>query len=578
MANVINRTVRDSNGCLLYRESVNTPDYSTDDWLINPDLSGVAGVECYYWKVTGSPPGGVVEEMDQAEKDAVDAAKLSAAKAAKKLQLQQDADNYLTSRYPNNSANTLDVLYSESLRDRPVRAAYIRTWIEWRRLIADEIKTEQDAVDAAATISAVNAVALDTATLDSEDPDITVAGAIAQTDSLELSTFLDANVTVTDPVTGVSGPFHLMQTMLNRREIFNDADSPLYSESQVPLIGAGGSVTTLNTIHGKLGWHHQEVVKQGWRRPTDILFYYGYPNAFNSAVNQWTNEKVAQDMAKYGIVVLGDGVQDPSHPDYANTSVIVPRVKALNPRAKIFGYVTLNQLQADFETKVNQWETLQVHGIFIDEAGYDYGKNRAEFNTAVDFIHGKTYAKLAFANAWNTDHVLGTADDPSYPNATWNPTAAASKLTNDDWILLESLVVNTTAYSGNAGYASKSDWAARVVKMQGLRATYGVNFASLGVINDDNANGQDLFDFAFTAAVMAALEANGTSSVAYGASTAQVKHWTRPDTSKIGEAWNLSASIQVDAGDADVYHRYTEFAKLSLDFSAGAQSSSITLS
>ncbi|HSN70010.1 MAG TPA: hypothetical protein VLT59_00810, partial [Steroidobacteraceae bacterium] len=550
---MINRTVRDSNGCLLYRESVNTPDYSTDDWLINPDLSGVAGVECYYWKVTGTPPAGAVEEMSQAEKDVVDASRLSAAKAAKKLQLQQDADNYLTSRYPNNSANTLDVLYSESLRDRPVRAAYIRSWIEWRRMIADEIKTKQDAVDAAATVSAVNAVALDTATLDSEDPDITVAGAIAQTDSLELSTFLDANVTVTDPVTGVSGPFHLMQTMMNRREIFNDADSPLYSESQVPLIGAGGSVTNLNTIHGKLGWHHQEVVKQGWRRPTDILFYYGYPNSFNSAVNAWTNEKVAQDMAKYGIVVLGNGVQDPSHPDYANTSVIIPRIKALNPCTKIFGYVTLNQLQADFETKVNQWETLQVHGIFIDEAGYDYGKNRAEFNTAVDFIHGKTYAKLAFANAWNTDHVLGTADDPSYPNSTWNPTAAESKLTSDDWILLESLVVNTTAYSGNAGYASKSDWTARVVKMQGLRATYGVNFAAVGIINDDNANGQDLFDFAFTAAIMASLEANGTSSVSYGSSTAQVKHWVRPDTSKIGEAWNLSAAIQVDAGDADVY-------------------------
>jgi hypothetical protein len=326
------------------------------------------------------------------------------------------------------------------------------------------------------------------------------------------------------------------------------------------------------------GWLNDEIRCGSYTRPTDVLFYYGYPNSFNSAVNVWNNENVAQDMAKYGVVVLGAGVEDPSHGDYANTLIIIPRIKALNPSCLIFGYASVNNTLSAFQNIVDDWETLGVHGIFLDEAGYDFGVDRAGFNTRVDYVHGKTSAKLCFANAWNTDNILGTADDPSYPNSTWNPTLAESNLTIDDWILLESLAVNTTAYSGNNGYASKADWAARIAKTIMLRATYHVNFVGGGIIDDADVDGQDKFDFSFVSALMASLEGHGTSSNAYGASTAQVKHWDRPDVTKIGCAWTLNASIQLDVNDADVYHRYAEFAKFSLDFSAGAQSSSIALS
>ena len=67
MARAIHRTTYE------YRKSINTPEFSTSDWLINPDLSGVDGVPQKYWKVVGD----TVVEMDQAEKDAVDAANFS---------------------------------------------------------------------------------------------------------------------------------------------------------------------------------------------------------------------------------------------------------------------------------------------------------------------------------------------------------------------------------------------------------------------------------------------------------------------------------------------------------------------
>ena len=69
MANAIKKTA-DANGLFQYVESVNTGDYPTADWEINPDVAGVAAVPRNYWKWNGS----AVVEMDAGEKAAVDTA------------------------------------------------------------------------------------------------------------------------------------------------------------------------------------------------------------------------------------------------------------------------------------------------------------------------------------------------------------------------------------------------------------------------------------------------------------------------------------------------------------------------
>lgn len=69
MAAVIKRTAN-SYGIYEYHSIVHTPNYPTETWLRNPNLSGVDGVESKYWKVSGE----TVVEMSQGEKDAVDAA------------------------------------------------------------------------------------------------------------------------------------------------------------------------------------------------------------------------------------------------------------------------------------------------------------------------------------------------------------------------------------------------------------------------------------------------------------------------------------------------------------------------
>lgn len=394
--------------------------------------------------------------------------------------------------------------------------------------------------------------------------------------------FIDERAVVVDPLTNLSGDFYDMQILSNRREIHNDTENPIYHSSITPIVGPlGWGVDHANRIlndeiiHGKQGWHNLEVQAATYQKPHDLLFYYGWLNSFNSGTNGWDNEKVAQDMAKYCAVIFGDGVQDPSHGDYANTSVIIPRLQALNPICKIFGYVTTNQTIGDFETKVDQWNTLGVNGIFMDESGYDFGKTRTEFNERVTYIHGRSSSSLAFANAWNLDHILGTVNDASYPNTTYNSGLVESDLDYNDWVLLESFGIGL-AYTGTDGYETGSQWASRTVKALGHRQTYAINIAGVGTIANADVHGDDKFLFGYIGALMNSLEAYGSSDTNYGSSSAAVNFWTRPNTANIGRVYNINPSILVDVGDSDVYHRYIDVAKFTLDFSVSAQLATLT--
>ena len=391
---------------------------------------------------------------------------------------------------------------------------------------------------------------------------------------------------VTDGYTGKKGTNLFMDILSLMKELYNDPSNPLYEADFQKFIGADGRelehlgrTSTLESIHNKSGWHEKEIKQYGFKAPSNLLIYYGYPNSFNSGSNAWYNEKVAQDMAKYDLIVLGTGVEAPTHPDYANTQIIIPRIKALNPSALIFGYVNGADILATVQTNVNNWNTLGVHGIFFDQAGYDYGttatNSRTAMNTKIDYVHGMTYAKLCFMNCWNMDHIIGTTNDASYPNSTWNSGAVASKLTYNDWYLLESFIVNTGAYSGDH-MESASDWKYRGDKAIAHRYTYGINLAAVGIIANGTSNAQALFDFHYISSLMYSLEAIGSSDLYYAANSVTVPFYNRPNLTGLGRIWVEYPSVTQDTTDADVYWRYAQFGRFKLDFSSGALVSTIT--
>lgn len=402
----------------------------------------------------------------------------------------------------------------------------------------------------------------------------------------DIEYYLDGNATVYDEASSVSGTFDIMQPLINRRELFNDVDNPVYVEGFTPILGVSGTMVDLQTrvsnvenIHGDTGWHQRQIDKGIFEKPKSLLIYYAYLNAYNYPDHSWDNELVAKDMARYSIIVMGDGLQDPGHADYTNTQIIIPRLKELNNNIQIFGYVTANQTYSSFVTEVDQWDDLEINGIFLDEAGYDYGSvatnGRAALNQKVDYVHGLVYSNLCFINSWNMDHIIGTANDVTYPNTTWNVDILESTLTHNDWYLLESFTVHTTIFSDNDGYGTVSNWFYRGAKAVTHRYNYGINIAACGVINNSLPNAQDLFDFIYISGLMYGVDAIGSSSSYYG-SNSIVDYWTRPDISGMGPTLNYSINVANDAADSDVYHRYLDFGSLSIDFSTGAQNSTIT--
>lgn len=296
----------------------------------------------------------------------------------------------------------------------------------------------------------------------------------------------------------------------------------------------------------------------------NLLIYYGWLNSFNSAQHSWNNEKVAQELAKYGLLVFGDGLAASTHGDYSNTKIILPRIKELNPEALIFGYVSVNQTYANFKTKVDEWAhaDIDAHGIFLDEAGYDYGTSstngRDAFNDKLDYLHSK--GMKAFINAWKPEHCLGVENDASYPNTTWNPDEIDSNVMADDWYLLESFAIDS-----NENYESASQWKSRAEKAR----EYGVSLAACSVIGDAKSDGQDRMDFIWVSGLMWNLDAVGSSDTLYGASSAKSKMWDRPDGVLSAES---GAYVE---NDSNVYYRYMTDGRYKLDFSSGSEASAI---
>ena len=161
-----------------YLESVNTPDYTDDSrYAINPTLPG--GVPYKYLKVTA----GVVSEMDQAEKDAVDASMVADLKITKKATMRTWLENYVRSNYPPAERATFIMLTQLADADGLTnRRAHLIAWYRWFESSYNHLKGKIDAVDAASTYGDVSGIALDTVLIETNDPHVTIKNTLDITD------------------------------------------------------------------------------------------------------------------------------------------------------------------------------------------------------------------------------------------------------------------------------------------------------------------------------------------------------------------------------------------------------------
>ena len=122
MAAVLNRTTKQ------YLPSANTPDYPVEDWIINPDMSAVIGVDSRYWRITGD----VVSLMSEQDRNALDAAAVQSVRDAAVAQLQQAED---------------------------VLRAFMLILLDDRNLLAARQSSLLDAIDGAASLAALKTAA-----------------------------------------------------------------------------------------------------------------------------------------------------------------------------------------------------------------------------------------------------------------------------------------------------------------------------------------------------------------------------------------------------------------------------------
>lgn len=268
MATVLHRTTK----LLIY--SVNTPDYPAAIWIINPNLTSVAGVPAQYWKIVGD----TISEMSKNEKRDVDAALLPDIKKARKEYLHGQSDEMLNSLgYSEPVQRSYVRQYTDAKDEKGHKASKLKPWMGWYAKIDNELDIKYKVIDGATNEAAVNAVQFNFG-LTSEDPHLSLTGAMGVTGDSELSSFLDTQAIVKDPETGISGAFLPMQILLQRDDMYNDPENPLYHNSKSPILGPSGilvdhanRVLNLETIHGKLGWHNQQIQKASYRDRKSVV-------------------------------------------------------------------------------------------------------------------------------------------------------------------------------------------------------------------------------------------------------------------------------------------------------------------
>jgi hypothetical protein len=175
--------------------------------------------------------------------------------------------------------------------------------------------------------------------------------------------------------------------------------------------------------------------------PERLAIFYGIPSLVNGAGGDVP--RAAQAFAEYDVVVLGDGLEFddvvPSRKpagagpvEYQRTKEIIRRLAAAPRRTAVFGYVDLGRSQQltldEIKARVDRWRAMGAAGIFFDEAGADFGVDRARQNAAVDATHDA--GLRAVLNAFNPDDVFVAGPDRIKP-----------RLRTGDAYLLESFAV-----------------------------------------------------------------------------------------------------------------------------------------
>jgi hypothetical protein len=202
--------------------------------------------------------------------------------------------------------------------------------------------------------------------------------------------------------------------------------------------------------------------------PARLAIYYGYPSLVNGAAGDL--RQAAAVFARYDVVVFGDGLElgesgggrdreRRGRTEHDSAGDIIRLVHESGGRTAFYGYVDLGSSQhlalTDLRHRIELWAAMGVKGIFLDEAGFDFGVTRARQNDIVQHIH--TLGLSAFLNAYNVDDLFSDATVPLNNAGGGNPEGARPLLGPDDLFLLESFQIANGRFEAGLLWAKRAE-------------------------------------------------------------------------------------------------------------------------
>lgn len=253
-------------------------------------------------------------------------------------------------------------------------------------------------------------------------------------------------------------------------DISNNTNPTVLNSITLPFSGTSGSLA-YSIPQGELTMINSQTLRAvsvNSRKPYKILIYYGYPSLLNGIP---TLKGVAQAFSEWDIIVLGDGLEHPSHPDHTNTRTIIQEIHSLSPTTLIAGYIDLGIITQNLSEEqliqyTIKWKDMKADLIFWDDAGFDFNTTRARQTFAIQTARNN--GLNSFMNAFNTDDLF----------------SGTTIMGVNDWFLLESLPFNdNVGVYPVPGWETRNSLISRVQKAQSWRNIYGSRIANVSLVN-----------------------------------------------------------------------------------------------
>ncbi|MFY9226836.1 MAG: hypothetical protein WAQ98_29440 [Blastocatellia bacterium] len=280
--------------------------------------------------------------------------------------------------------------------------------------------------------------------------------------------------------------------------------------------------------------------------PPRLAIYYGFPSLVNGAKGDLT---IATNVfASYDIVVFGDGLefkdvvlgrkpQGAGLAEHENTRQIISRLSQAEKQTRVYGYVDLGNSQnlslAEIENRVRLWADMGVAGIFLDEAGYDYGVNRSRQNSVIKII--RKFGLSAFLNAFNLEDLFEAKRVPLNKLGGGNPTGEACILGANDLVLLESFQIRNGEFDDN--------FPPKIAESIKYREVFEAKILGVTTVLPNQAFDQAKHDYAWWSAALWQIDGFGWGEPNYSSSDNMLPLRQLPQLPKQGLGSNFTSDV-----------------------------------